>query len=190
MYNVAWQMFQDELGSDEKLLWSDQPKQGIFFRTSDLLIVPFSLSLIPFAGFWMSIFAKEGVSFFFVLFIIVFLIQALYLIVGRFFAEASQRKHTYYALTNKRIIIITGKPSRQRVKSLAVKSLVDISFIQKKDGTGIIILGSTAINGIPLFYDSTLLYMGQAIPPCLDTIPEAKYVYEQIRDVHEKSLLD
>jgi len=58
----------EQLGPDEHLLWSGQPKTGVRLRPADLLMVPFS----PFFMLW-------GIP---------FVLTGLYLIVGRFFWDA------------------------------------------------------------------------------------------------------
>ena len=41
-----------ELASEERLLWSGRPQQGVVFRRTDLFLIPFSLLWCEFVVFW------------------------------------------------------------------------------------------------------------------------------------------
>src|SRR5262245_25267621 len=93
---------QPELGPREKLLWAGRPRQGVFLRPADALLIPFSLLWAGFAVFWESMVVRTPAPWFFVLWGIPFVAIGCYLVVGRFYVDARQRGRTYYGVTNER----------------------------------------------------------------------------------------
>ncbi|MHA6204792.1 hypothetical protein ACXU4B_10235 [Dyella soli] len=135
------QALRQELGRDERLLWNGVPKQGLLFRASDLLAVPFSLLWGGFAIFWeYSVTSAKDAPVIMELWGIPFVLIGLYMIVGRFFADAYLRKRTVYGVTDQRVIILSGLFNRE-VKSLALTTLSDITFTGRSDQRGTITFG-------------------------------------------------
>jgi hypothetical protein len=171
-------MFQDELGPNERIFWSGRPRRGLRLQLSDLYLIPFSLLWGGFAIFWEVGVITGGAPFFFALWGIPFVLIGLYLIFGRFFVDAWQRAKTYYALTNERIIIISGLFSRN-VKSLNLRTLSDINLNKKWDGTGTITFGP----GYPMGWTSSSSgWPGAGTLPTFEMIKNAKEVYDKIRE--------
>jgi len=176
-----------ELGSGERLLWSGRPRQGIIFRSSDIFMIPFSLFWGGFAFFWeFSVIsgvtkhdAPSGFNIIFPLFGLPFVLVGIYIIFGRFFTDAKQRQNTTYGVTNQRIIIKTGLFTLS-TKSLNLRTLSDLSLDEKSNGYGIISFGPvnpySRIGG-----SSSWPGARRYAPPCFDMIPDAKRVYEIIR---------
>jgi hypothetical protein len=107
-----------------------------------------------------------------------FVLAAIYLMVGRFFVDAAARRRTFYALTNERILIVSGSWNRN-VKSLSLRTLdqVDLSSRASGDGTisfGRSMYGGFAIPGWP--------GMKGYLPSMFDMIPDAADVANLIRD--------
>jgi hypothetical protein len=183
MDNLMWDdnesQIKAELGSQERVLWTGRPRSGILLRPADALLIPFSLLWGGFAIFWEATVITQRAPFFFKLWGVPFVLVGLYLIVGRFFADARQRAKTYYGITSERIIIISGL-FRRSVKSLNIETLSDITLTEKSDGSGTITLGPT---------HPMLGWLGgaswpgtqQYSPPGLDLIDDACSVYETIR---------
>jgi hypothetical protein len=145
-------------------------------------MIPFSLLWGGFALFWEATVITTKAPVFFELWGVPFVLIGLYLIVGRFFVDARQRQRTIYAVTSERIIIISGIV-REIVKSLNLKTLSDISLSEKADGTGTVSLGEGS--------SSAWLGSGgwpggrQNAPPAFEGIPNARSVYETIRQAQK-----
>ena len=166
-----------ELSSSEKLLWSGTPQYGLLLRPSDALLIPISLIWFGFAIFW-----KIGVPMSGKLFGIPFVCFGLYIVAGRFFVDARMRNRTVYALTNERVIIISGLFS-DTIKSLSLNTLSDISISIKSNGTGTITFGP----GMPYSWlaNSNWPLNRQNAAPSFDGIPNARSVYNSIRQAQK-----
>jgi hypothetical protein len=142
-------------------------------------MVPFSLMWGGFAVFWeLSVF-RTGAPFFFRLWGVPFVLVGLYITVGRFFVDSYQRSRTFYGLTAKRAIIVSGLMGRQ-VKSLALSGISDISLSERSDNRGTITFGST--NPFQSMWTGTA-WPGtrNQMVPTFDLIENARQVYDQIR---------
>jgi len=175
----AEQAISGELESDERLLWSGTPPQGLLLRGSDAFLIPFSLMWCGFAIFWETTVLLSGAPTFFALWGVPFVLVGLYFVVGRFVVDAKQRSRIAYGVTDRRVIIISGVLSKN-VKSLALRTLADLTLAEKADGTGTITFGPT--------HPMARWYGGAAWPgmaayasPCFESIPRAKEVYAKIR---------
>jgi hypothetical protein len=206
----ASQVIARDLGADESLLWSGQPRKGIVFRSSDVFLIPFSILWGGFAIFWetsvLSQARKGGnaISLFMVLWGIPFVLIGLYMIFVRFIVDARRREHTCYGLTDRRVIIVTGlferdlTPSvgtltalasglgRHNVKSLDLRTMTDVSMAERSDGSGTITFG--AQNQLSYLAGTGWPGAGNsAAPPSFDLIENVKSVYEMIRGAQRKN---
>jgi hypothetical protein len=178
----AEQILAPELARSETLLWAGRPRQGLLLRRNDLLLIPFSLMWGGFAIFWEYMVLKSHGPLMFKLWGIPFVCVGLYLIAGRFFADAMQRSKTYYGLTNERAIIVSGIYSLS-VKSLQLRTLSDVSLSELSDGFGTITLGPTvagwgwqAGGGWPT---------GRATVPAFEFIADARDVFDQMNQAQK-----
>lgn len=185
MWDDSKNQIEPELSAKERLLWSGHPQSGIVFRTSDVLLIPFSLLWGGFAITWEVIAIATGAPFFFCLFGIPFVMIGLYLIFGRFFADAHQRSKTFYGITNERVIIISGLFSRS-IKSLNIEMLSDISLTEKGDKSGTITLGPNS-PWHDWFGGASWPGVGKQCAPMLELIDDARTVYEIIRDAQRQA---
>lgn len=185
MYQDSANIFQSELSSSEKLIWSGQPLTGIRLCKQDTLLIPFSFLWGGFAIFWEWNVFNSKAPIFFRLWGIPFVLVGLYLIFGRFFIDAKQREKTFYGLTNERIIIISGIFSRN-VRSLNLKTLSEINLDEKSDGSGTIVFG-------PVYLPTARWASGgwpganRYAPPSFELIERVKEVYELIRRAQNES---
>jgi hypothetical protein len=178
---TASEMLKPELGSGERLLWAGQPKQGLVFRSSEILMTPFALMWGGFAFFWeWQVLQAPSTPVFFALWGIPFVLVGIYLIAGRFLVEAKQRAKTYYGVTNERVLIVSGLFGR-KIKSLNLRSISDLSLSESANGEGAISFGGGApfssMFGGFAGWPGMEAYMG----PRFELIPNAKSVYETIR---------
>jgi hypothetical protein len=168
------------LGANERLLWSGQPRQGIIFRPSDIYMIPFSLLWGGFAFFWEYNVIRMGAPWFFMLWGVPFVLVGAYMIIGRFFYDAQVRKRTHYALTNERVIILSGMFQRQQ-HSVNLKTISDLTLTET-NGNGTIGFGAgtglAAVFGGFVGLPGSRAHMG----PAFHDLPNAKAVYDQIRN--------
>lgn len=167
-----------DLDRGETLLWSGAPEQGIVFRGSDILFIPFSLLWGGFALFWEFGVITSGAPASMALFGVPIVLVGLYITAGRFFVDARMRRRTMYGVTTERILIAEGIFST-RLKSLNLATLSDVTLHQRADGTGTITFGPQ----IPWarMYDG-FSWPGVPRITAFDRIAEAKRVNDIIRD--------
>jgi len=169
-----------ELERNERQLWAGAPRQGLVFRPSDALMIPFSVLWAGFAVIWEASALRGGAPGFFALWGIPFVLFGLYFTVGRFFGDAWRRTRTAYALTNERIII----RSATSMKSLNLRTLSDVTLTERADGSGTITFGP---NPFPPWMTGGMQWPGIAQAPSFELIPSARQVYAQIRDAQRAS---
>jgi PH (Pleckstrin Homology) domain-containing protein len=179
------QELRQELGRDERLLWTGKPAQGVRFRSADIFMVPFTLMWAGFAAFWeYSVVASKDAPFFMMLWGIPFVLVGFYITIGRFFLDSYQRARTCYGVTDERVIIVGGVTSRE-VKSLPLHTLSDISLSERADRSGSITFGPTN----PMY----AMWPGMALPgmarkaaPTFEFIDDARRVYGLIREAQRE----
>jgi hypothetical protein len=178
------QIIQTELEPGERIIWSGQPAQGIKFRASDMLKIPISFLWGGFTIYWEYYAIKSGHP---LLFLpgVPFVLIGLYIMFGRFIVESEQRAKTYYGLTNKRVIIVSGL-TQKNVEALSLQSLFGLSLSESSDGTGSIPFGPTAPFSL-LSPSATWLGIGRHDGPKFDLISDAKHVYQQIRKAQKSA---
>lgn len=115
-------VIQSELGAGESIAWAGQPNRSVIFHKEDLFLLPFSLFWGGFAifweagvsGFWGNA-SRNGAWVFGMIWGIPFVLVGQYLIWGRFVYDAWLKKRTYYAVTNRRVIVVQNGWSRKMV---------------------------------------------------------------------------
>lgn len=176
---LAEQTITRELGAAERLLWSGRPRQGIVFRGSDAFMIPFSLLWCGFVIYWEFSVLKHGAPWVFMLWGLLFLAIGLYFVFGRFVVDKRLRGKTVYAVSNERVIIVSGQFNR-KVKSLNLRTLTDISLTERSDHSGTINFGATNPM-LSWFGGMWWPGMEQYNEPKFELVPNAKDVYEMIR---------
>lgn len=136
-----------ELGPGERLLWSGQPRSGIRLTAGDAFLIPFSLCWAGFACFWEYSVIQHAAPVFFRLWGIPFVLLGVYLMAGRFFADAYRRRRTFYGLTDSRILIASGVFTRT-VTGLDLGKIAQLEIRERSDGSGTISFGPS-IGSVP-----------------------------------------
>jgi hypothetical protein len=167
-----------ELSPGEQLLWAGRPRQGVRLRAQDALLIPFSLMWGGFAVFWEVSVLRSGAPLLFKLWGVPFVLVGVYVVIGRFFADAWGRARTAYGVTDQRVLILTHRPGRS-VQSLPLDTLRELSLSEGRRG-GTITFGSP---GGPNSWLSGAGWPGtrRFAPPAFEQIPQARDVYELIR---------
>ena len=174
------------LDPGENLLWSGQPCRGIRLRALDIFLIPFSLVWCGFAIFWEVSVVNSGAPFILKLWGVLFVCFGLFFVFGRFILDARNRARTTYGVTNERILIVSGRYSRQ-IKSLPLRTLTEVSFSQRSNGRGTLTFGSAPfMNGF--LQASSWPGTGRYSPPSFDLIDGAKEVYDVIRHAQSAAL--
>src|SRR5262249_7741066 len=97
--------------------------------------------------------------------------------------DARNRQHTFYGVTNERLIIVGGLWSR-RTRSVNLRTLSNLSLREKRDGSGTIMFGNT-YQFNQWFATDSWRDGGRLAAPVFDMIDRAKDVYEIIRQAQK-----
>jgi hypothetical protein len=184
--NDAQLRAQSELQSGESIYWTGIADPG----RAALTALPASLFGIPFAGFavfWMSQAFRAtntmsrtshnafvGGFSIFPLFGLPFLLIGLGIVLAPLWAYLNGRS-TVYAITNQRVMIITGGSTRS-VKSVTPADIVSVEHRERPDGSGDIAILTT---GITRTNNSA-----SQIKVALVGIPNVKQVAQQVMTLH------
>lgn len=128
----------------EQIIWSGRPAQGVRFTARDWFLIPFSLIWCGFAIFWESMVLLSRAPVFFALWGIPFILMGLYITVGRFAADTWLRRHTRYALTNRRILIARSDPFG-KLTSIGLERAPTMQLTEWRDGRGTIRFGQASL---------------------------------------------
>jgi hypothetical protein len=132
--------FSAQLLDGERVIWTGAPAQGLLFRARDWLLIPFSLLWAGFVVFWESTVVSKGAPLFFWLWGIPFVLIGVFMLVGRFIADAWLRSKIRYALTNRRILIDRAGPF-PKFTALYLDTLPTVQLEQHAEGRGTLRFG-------------------------------------------------
>jgi hypothetical protein len=192
-----YQDLQPELTAGESIAWAGQPSGKVVFHAQDVMMIPFSLVWGGFALFWEAGVlgfvglsnTKPGASapWFMAVFGIPFVLIGQYLIWGRFLHVAWKKKNIYYAVTNKRVLVVNKARSRSVIAAF-LQQLPAIDKSVRSDGIGTITFGlvpmMTSRRTNQLGWDGGL---SSPVPTFVD-VEDAEGVYRIVSDLREKSL--
>jgi len=170
------------LSPGERLLWSGRPRQGVFLRGSDALLIPFTLMWAGFACFWEFMALRAHAPLFFALWGIPFLAVGGFILIGRFFADAWVRARTYYGVTGQRALVYVDVFGG-RTTSLDLHATGQVDLAEFAGGRGTITFGAPPWAGYGMFPG----YRTRAMVPQFDQIDDARQVYEMVRAAQQQT---
>ncbi len=183
MEYLMHELFQKDLFEGERIQWVGQPESHILFTRTDLFLVPFSIVWSGFVIYWETL-AWESGLFAVCLGLPLFLI-GLYFLFGRFFYKIWKKKNTYYAVTNKRILILTKKFFTRSFRATYLNTIPNIDKSVRSDGIGTITFGNQspwdswyANTGMDFFGP----HYGREVPTFYD-IKDANRVYKMVNEM-------
>ncbi len=125
--------FRTYLEADEYILWQGKPEGNNYFRREDMARIPFGIFFFIFACFWAGTAAMASVAF--ALFALPFMAAGLYLSFGMIIHRAILLKKTDYAITNKKLIRVSGS----KVDMVRADQVNNMQITMNKDGTGTLV---------------------------------------------------
>jgi hypothetical protein len=162
---------------DETVRWTGAPPTGFLWRTTDLVLLPFSLMWGGFALFWESMVFSAGAPLVMVLFGVPFVCVGVYLIAGRFLWDANVRARTQYAVTDRAAyVVISG--FQGSVRRYAGSALAEVRVERKDDGSGTLRFGPADASARGQWYASR-----SALAPqnAFEAIRDVDHAYDAIR---------
>jgi len=133
---------QSELFSGERIHWAAMPNPRIIFHSDDWSAIPFTLIWTGFfvfweaqaLGIWQDAAKPSPPSTFMVLWGIPFLLVGQYMVWGRFFVDAWLKRRTYYAVTDRRVLILQ-EGGKRKTQFSYLESIPEISREGNETGT-------------------------------------------------------
>jgi hypothetical protein len=179
---IPFDVFASERTTDEQIEWSGRPNAGVIFHSEDWLAIPFSLLWGGFTLF--AFFGANGIgnfsthkpnpSFEPIGFIwggaLVLIGQ--YMIWGRFVYAYWLKKRTYYALTNRRAVIVVYGLKGRASSSAYFNTVGSVEKRVRNDGIGSISFGG------PIQGDWSWGRQRTPRPPTFDDIDGVDSVYQ------------
>ncbi len=124
--------------ADEYILWKGKPGKGKIFELSDLYIIP--ISIVLFVGLICNVYvnmlrADDSVSERII--IVLYVLIAFYILIGRFIRVWFIRSKSYYVITNRKII----RKRMGKIDTLSLSNMPAMDAKLYKNGYGTISFG-------------------------------------------------
>jgi hypothetical protein len=183
---------QPELMSGESVLWAGQPQGSVIFHKEDAFLIPFSLLWGGFAIFWEAGVSglwgshSKGSWLFGMIWGIPFVVVGQYLIWGRFVYTAWLKRRTYYAVTNRRVVVVQEGWKRQ-VASAYIDSLPSLIKEGGSNGIGILRFGPAQSMWSNNRGWGTWNALNVSDQPAFVDIEDVDSVYRLVSDLRERS---
>ena len=149
--SVPYAIIAPELAPQETVEWSGRPNPAVIFHQEDWFMIPFSLLWGGFAIFWLMgatnmwpIWTNRPdrtFQWFGLIWGTPFVLVGQYMIWGRFFHNRWKKNRTYYALTDRRALLIEAGLGSRKVSSAYFDNIAMIDKRVRQDGIGSISFG-------------------------------------------------
>ena len=156
----------------ETILWTGNPVPGILIRDADIILIPMSIILLGFSVILDYVMMHFESNFIFKIIGVTFALLAIYMGGIRFLFDSLKRKRTFYCITNKRVLVISGR--KGKLKTLPLKNIESLDKTEEKDGSGFLIFGNT--NPLWPWLLGGFYMAGENIPG-LETLPDVREVF-------------
>lgn len=180
-------LFQPHLEADERLVWTGQPKQGVVFTGMDVIALPFGIIwlLLSLVFEAMAIFGDtDEISWVFVCIGLPFVYIGMQMAFIRFFMDKNRRAKTFYAVTDKRAIVLEAY-TPPRIFTYSQSDLFDLR-INRRNGNADVLFGGWKI---PQRKRTNLFYWPYGIISGFRMIAEAETVYALLGEMRSKGLI-
>jgi len=188
---VPFDMFSRELLPGETIEWTGRPNPAVMFHQEDWLMIPFSLLWGGFAIFWLL--GASGIwslwtnspnrtfQYFGLIWGTPFVLVEQYLIWGRFVYRRWKKQRTYYALTNRRAVIVEDGLTGRASSWAYFESLPMVDKRVRPDGIGSISFGG------PLRAAWQMGRGNPPRPPTFDDVEAIESVYQIVIRLHDQA---
>lgn len=189
--SIPFNTFSSELLPGESIQWTGRPNPGVIFHKEDWGLIPFSLLWGGFAIFWLL--GASGLGNFwtnrpdrtFQWFEFIwgtpFVLAAQYFIWGRFVYSRWKKQRTYYALTNRRALIVARSVKGRTASSAYFENLTVVDKWVRHDGIGSICFGG------PVRGEWGWGRYNPPRPPTFDDIDDVESVYQTATQLYEQA---
>ena len=131
------------LQPDERVLWQGRPIVRSYVLRGAWYVIPFSVLWAGFAFFWEFMVVTGGAPSFFAIWGIPFVLIGLYMLVGRWWVAAREAANSAYAITDRRVLILSGA-FRRNFAALELRNMPGAHVDYGSNGTGSITFGSVS----------------------------------------------
>ncbi|MFG1291995.1 hypothetical protein [Xanthobacter versatilis] len=135
--------FAGRLLPGERILWTGQPGQGVIFTARD---IPLTLFFLVWTGFPTFGVVSQGLkgNWAFPIFALPFLVVGTYMLVFRYFFDVWIRARTFYAITDRRVLIWRDAPGPWRSFMALDRSRIDVTEWAGSPERGTVYLADSA----------------------------------------------
>jgi len=172
-----------ELAPGERIVWRGVPRQGIFLVPADWFLMPFSLLWAGFVVYWMVLAIRQGAPLV-ALFGVPFVFFAYFFVFGRFQVDGAMRDRAAYAVTDRRVIMVSTFLGRS-ARSTLIRTLTGVTIDELGDGSGTITFGWKPPLAAYLHYNRPWPGPSGYERSAFDLIPSAREVFKLIRRLQD-----